>query len=130
SSENDVLNRDEFIVQESITRSIVRQLLPHISALAVAAAVQRPTEDPEAHELYLDGRYFFEKRDSAGFAKAQKYFRRAIKRDSSYAAAFAGLSDAYSHQAIFGFVLPADNIPMAKQYAARALADDSTLAEV
>jgi serine/threonine-protein kinase len=130
SFENAILNRDEFIVQDSITRSIVHQLLPHISALAVAAAVQRPTEDPEAHALYVEGRYFFEKRDSAGFAKAQEYFRRAIKHDSSYAAALAGLSDAYSHQAIFGFVPPAENIPLAKQYAARALADDSTLAEV
>jgi tetratricopeptide (TPR) repeat protein len=126
--ENDA--RDEFTVQDSITRSIVRQLLPHISALAVATAVKHATENAEAHGLYLQGRYFFEKRDSAGFAKAQDYFRQAIRLDSSYAAAYAGLSDAYSHQAIFGFVLPAHNIPLAKQYAYRALADDSTLAEV
>jgi TolB-like protein/Flp pilus assembly protein TadD len=126
--ENDA--RDEFAVQDSITRSIVRRLLPRISALAVAASVRHATENPEAHDLYVQGRYFFEKRDSAGFAKAQDYFRQAIKLDSSYAAAYAGLSDAYSHQAIFGFVLPAHNIPLAKQYAEHALADDSTLAEV
>src|SRR5207253_5371218 len=54
--EHDVLNRDEFTVQDSITRSIARQLLPHISSLAVASLVKRPTENPEAHELYLQGR--------------------------------------------------------------------------
>ena len=128
--EHDALNRDVFIVEDSITRSIVRQLLPHISPAAVASSVKRSTESREAHDLYLQGRYFFERRDSASLSKAQDYFQRAIRNDSSYALAYDGLSDAYSHQAVFGFAPPVGNFPRAKEYAARALAHDSTLVEV
>jgi len=128
--EHDALNRDVFTVEDSITRSIVRQLLPHIPPAAVASSAKRPTESREAHDLYFQGRYFFEKRDSASFTKAQDYFRRAIRSDSSYALAYDGLADAYSLQANFGYALPAGNFPKAKEYASRALAHDSTLAEV
>jgi eukaryotic-like serine/threonine-protein kinase len=128
--ENDALNRDVFSVEDSITRSIVRQLVPHIPSAAIAASVKHATENREARDLYLQGRYFFEKRDSASFPKAQDYFRRAIRIDPSYALAYAGLADAYSHQSGFGFALPAGNLPKAKEYAARALALDSTLVEV
>jgi serine/threonine-protein kinase len=127
--EIDALNRDVFTVEDSIARSIVRQVLPRISSMTVASLVKRPTENREAHDLYLQGRYFFEKRDSAGFTKAQDYFRRAIRKDSSYALAYAGLADAYSHQAAFGFASQA-NYPKAKEYASLALAHDSTLVEV
>ncbi|HEX9128892.1 MAG TPA: protein kinase [Gemmatimonadaceae bacterium] len=128
--ENDAMNRDVFSVEDSITRSIVHQLLPRIPSAAIVASVKHATENREARDLYLQGRYFFEKRDSASFPKAQDYFRRAIRSDPSYALAYAGLADAYSHQSGFGFALPAGNLPKAKQYAARALALDSTLVEV
>jgi serine/threonine protein kinase/tetratricopeptide (TPR) repeat protein len=120
---------DVFTVEDSVTRSIVHQVLPRISPVTIASA-KRPTENREAHELYLQGRYFFERRDSAGLRKAQEYFRQAIATDSSYALAYAGLADAYGLQANFGFVRPGRNFPMAKRYAALALAHDSTLVEV
>ena len=128
--ENDALNRDVFAVEDSITRSIVRQIVPRISPLTFASVVRRQTENPAAHDLYFQGRFFFEKRDSASFTKAQEYFRRAILIDSSYALAYAGLADAYSQQATFGFASAAINYPRAKDYASRALAHDSTLEEV
>jgi serine/threonine-protein kinase len=126
--ENDALNRDVFAVEDSIVRSIVRQLLPHISRSVIAA--KHGTESAEAHDLYLQGRYFLEKRDSAGLTTAQRYFERAISKDTMYALAYAGLSDAYSHQSVWGYVFPRVSFPKAKVYAARALALDSTLAEV
>ncbi|HEV7594945.1 MAG TPA: protein kinase [Gemmatimonadaceae bacterium] len=128
--DNDALNRDVFTMEDSITRSIVRRVVPRISAMTMASLVKRPTESPVAHDLYLQGRYFFEKRDSASLAKAQNYFQRAIRSDPSYALAYAGLSDAYSLQATFGFVSPLGTFPKAKEYASHALALDSTLAEV
>jgi tetratricopeptide (TPR) repeat protein len=128
--EHDALNRDVFSMEDSIARSIVRQLLPHIPGAAVASSVKRSTENHEAHDLYLQGRYFFEKRDSASLTKAQEYFQRAIRIDSSYTLAYTGLSDAYSHQSAFGFAVPANNFPKAKEYASRALARDGTLVEV
>ena len=124
------LNRNEFTVQDSITRSIVRHLVPHLSPSVIALAAKHATESPEAHDLYVQGRYFFEKKDSASFAKAQEYFRRAIRSDSLYALAYAGLADAYSQQATYGFAQLSSNFSKAKAYASRALALDSTLAEV
>jgi TolB-like protein/Tfp pilus assembly protein PilF len=120
---------DLFTIEDSVTRSIVHQVLPRISSVTIGLA-KRPTENREAHELYLQGRYFFERRDSAGLRKAQEYFRQAIATDSSYALAYTGLADAYALQANFGFSLPGPNFRTAKRYAALALAHDSTLVEV
>jgi serine/threonine protein kinase/tetratricopeptide (TPR) repeat protein len=127
--DHNALTDDVFTLEDSVTRSIVHQVLPRISAVTIASA-KRPTENREAHELYLQGRYFFERRDSTGLRKAQDYFRRAIATDSSYALAYTGLADAYALQANFGFSLPGPNFRTAKRYAALALAHDSTLVEV
>ncbi|HMG96187.1 MAG TPA: protein kinase, partial [Gemmatimonadaceae bacterium] len=127
--DHNALTDDVFTIEDSVTRSIVHQVLPRISPVTIASA-KRPTENREAHELYLQGRYFFERRDSTGLRKAQEYFRQAIATDSSYALAYTGLADAYALQANFGFSLPGPNFRTAKRYAALALAHDSTLVEV
>ncbi len=127
--DRNALTDDVFALEDSVTRSIVHQLPIRVSSVKVAAA-KRPTENREAHDLYLQGRYFFEKRDSAGLIKAQQYFRRAIATDSSYALAYTGLADAYALQANFGFSLPSVGFPIARRYAALALAHDSSLVEV
>jgi TolB-like protein len=128
--ENDALNRDVFTVEDSITRSIVRQILPRISPLTLASVVKRQTENRAAHDLYFQGRYLFEKRDARSFTLAAEYFRRAIQIDTSYALAYSGLADVYSHQAVFGYAARGANYRQAKKYAALALAHDSTLVEV
>src|SRR5438874_659619 len=129
SDEYDRDARDVFTVQDEIARAIVGALRVKLSGAANAALVKPSTENPEAHDLYLQGRYFFAKRDSTSLRKAQDYFERAIVKDPSYALAYAGLSDAYSHRAVFGYVPPHDIHSKAKQAALRALALDSTLAE-
>jgi TolB-like protein len=128
--EPDPRNHDVFAVQDSITRAIVRELRVKLSVGTSALLGKRATASEEAHNLYLQGRYFFAKRDSAGLRKAQEFFELAIQQDSTYALAFAGLSDAYSHQSVFGFAAPHDNFPRAKAAALRAVALDSGLAEV
>jgi len=83
---------------------------------------------PEVHELYLKGRYFWNKREGAGYQKAAEYFRQAIAKDPSYAQAYAGLADAY----LFAFSTddpPGGTVAGAKAAAARALELDDTLAE-
>src|SRR3989440_10927969 len=126
--DRDARDRDVFAVQDEITRAIVAALRVHLSGAASAALAKRPTESPEAHDLYLQGRYFFARRDSASLRKAQDYFERAIQKDSSYALAWAGLSDAYSHIGVFGYVPPRAVYAKAKAAALQALALDSTLA--
>jgi len=127
--DRDTRDRDVFAVQDEITRAIVAALRVHLSGPASAALAKRSTGSPEAHDLYLQGRYFYARRDSASLAKAQDYFGQAIQKDSSYALAWAGLSDAYSHLAVFGYVPPRVVYAKAKAAALRALALDGTLAE-
>src|SRR5438876_1579843 len=127
--DRDARDRDVFAVQDEITRAIVGALRVRLSGPASGSLVKRATGDPEAHDLYLQGRYFFAKRDSTSLRKAQDYFERAIAKDPSYALAYAGLSDAYSHRAVFGYVPPRDTHSKAKEAALRALALDSTIAE-
>jgi eukaryotic-like serine/threonine-protein kinase len=122
--------KDVFAVQDEIAQAIVGALRLRLSDAARASLVRRPTGSPEAHDLYLQGRYFFAKRDSASLRKAQEYFARAIATDSGFALAYAGLSDCYSHRSVFGYVAPRDIYPQAKAAALHALALDSTLVEV
>jgi serine/threonine-protein kinase len=120
---------DVFAVQDSIVRSIVRGVGGRISARATAVPETRSTENPVAHDLYLKGRWFFAKRDLVSLRKAQDYFEQAIKEDSSYALAYAGLSDAYSHSSVFGHFFPNEMFPKATAAARRALELDSSLVE-
>ncbi len=127
--DRDARDRDVFAVQDEITRAIVAALRVHLSGPASAALAKRSTESPEAHDLYLQGRYFFAQRDSASLRKAADYFERAIQKDSFYALAWSGLGDAYSHTGVFGYVPPRAVYAKAKAAALRALALDSALAE-
>ena len=128
--ENDALNRDVFAVEDSITRSIVRKVLPRISSMTMASLVKRPTEkSTTAHDLYLQGRYFRIQRTQSGLRTAARYFERAIAQDSSYAEAFAALAWTYSNFGAFEVSSPREAYPKAKAAAVRALELDSTLAE-
>ena len=103
---------------------------PRVSGTIRSSTQEYARKSPEAYRLYVQGRFFFERKDSASFAKAQDYFRLAIQKDSLYAPAYAGLADAYSQQGTYGFAQLASNFSKAKEYASRGLALDSTLAEV
>ncbi|HEX7023765.1 MAG TPA: protein kinase, partial [Gemmatimonadales bacterium] len=127
--DHDVLTSDVFVVQDSMARSIIRELRLKLPLGVDGVSPKRPTNSPEAYALYQQGRYFFEKRDSASLRKAQEYFERAIALDPSYARAYAGLSDAYSHSSVFGYAAPQALFPRAKEAASRALALDSTSVE-
>src|SRR5947208_558074 len=129
SDEYDRDARDVFAVQDEIARAIVGALRVKLSGAATTALVKPPTENPEAHDLYLKGRYFFAKRDSTSLRKAQDFFGQAIQKDSSYALAWSGLSDAYSHIGVFGYVPPRAVYAKAKAAALRALELDSALAQ-
>ncbi|MFN0180207.1 MAG: protein kinase domain-containing protein [Gemmatimonadales bacterium] len=127
--EHDVRDPDVFAVQDSIARSIVRELQVKLSVGTRARLAKRATENREAHDLYFQGRFFVEKRDLVSLAKARDYFERAIQADSSYALAYAGLSDVYGHESVFGGALPHEAFPKAKAAIQRALQLDSSLVE-
>lgn len=128
--------RDVFAVQEELARSIVGAVAPRLAsggsvrpAGAAASLVAHGTSDPEAYDLYLRGRYFFNRRTHDGFRRAAEYFAQAIGRDSGYARAWAGLADSYCIQSNFGARSSSEVCPRSIEAAQRAIALDSTLAE-
>lgn len=87
----------------------------------------RGTADALAHDLYLRGRFEWNKRTPAGLAQAVGYFRQAIARDSGYAASYAGLADALISLSMYA--PSADMIAQAEQASDRAIAIDPSLGE-
>ena len=85
--------------------------------------------DPDAYEAYVKGRYWWNKRGAANLQRAIDYFRDALDRDPTYAAAYSGRADAYVQLGYGGYLAPDDAFPKAKAAASTALQLDSTLAE-
>jgi TolB-like protein/tetratricopeptide (TPR) repeat protein len=121
--------KDIFQVQDEISQSIVSALSSTLGSSATAVAPRSTTRDLVAHDLYLKGDFFWNKRTSDGLQTAAKYYEQAIARDSTYALAYAGLADSYAVIAAFGYLEPKQTYARAKPAALRALALDSTLAE-
>ncbi|HZM97520.1 MAG TPA: protein kinase [Vicinamibacterales bacterium] len=119
-----------FAVQDTIARAIAGALKVTLTGGGAVALVARGTTNPEAHDLYLRGRYFLAVRNAVGLRKAIAAFKAALTLDSTYAPAYAGLADGYSLAVPFGGLSPGEAFPPAKAAAYRALALDSTLAEV
>jgi TolB-like protein/Tfp pilus assembly protein PilF len=120
---------DVFAVQEDIARSIVGALKVHLGGRAATRLATRPTQDLEAHDLYLKGRFAWNQRSVAGMREAVRYLEQAIARDPSFAQAQAALASAYLLVGPYSGAPLAESWAKSKAAAARALALDSTLAE-
>ncbi|HYN07913.1 MAG TPA: protein kinase [Vicinamibacterales bacterium] len=112
-------------VQEEIAGEILKKLRPRMSGDEKKLATKRYTDDPEAYQYYLQGRYNSNKGTIAGFKSAIEYFQRAIQKDPSYALAYAGLADSYLLLGSYWV----EAITEAKTAAEQALKLDPTLAE-
>ena len=120
---------DIFAVESDIATTIAETLQAKLTGSEKAAIAKRPTANPEAYELYLKGRFFWNKRTAADLRTAIDYFNQALGKDPSYALAYAGLSDSYDLLPFYGAASPADSLPQAKAAAKKALELDDTLAE-
>ena len=87
------------------------------------------TENPEAYQLYLKGRYFWIKFTPADPQRAEEYFKQAIAKDPTYALAYTGLADTYGASATNSWIAPTEGYPKAKAAVKKALELDETLAE-
>ena len=121
--------QDVFSVQDDITRSIVRALRVKLDPTARAGKLDHGTADLAAYDLYLRGRYAWNKRTPEGLQEAIKYFEDAIKRDSTYALAYSGMADAYISLFDYDILPAAQANPKSRAAAMRAIELDSTLAE-
>jgi TolB-like protein/Tfp pilus assembly protein PilF len=120
---------DIFAVESEIATKVAGALRAKLTPPEQNALSGRPTENTEAYQLYLLGRYFWNKRTAADFEKAIEYFNRAIEKDPNYALAYAGLADAYVLLSAYGEARPSDTFPAAKAAAIKAFELDPTLGE-
>jgi DNA-binding winged helix-turn-helix (wHTH) protein/Tfp pilus assembly protein PilF len=95
----------------------------------IAAVAERRTQNSEAHQAYLKGRYFLGKRTPEAFSKSIEFFARAVKADGEYAQAYAGLADAYKLLHNYNASPPKEYTLHAKAAAVKALELDDGLAE-
>jgi serine/threonine-protein kinase len=122
--------RDVFAVQDDIAQAIVSALQSHFgSELATTSTTRRGTEDLEAYDLYLRGRFLFEKRGDTSLRQALVHFHDAVARDPEYAEAYTGIADAFAVLPLYGTAPPDSVLPLALAAANRAIELDSTLAE-
>ena len=120
---------DVFGVESEIAKTIADTLRAKLTGREAATLSARPTENSAAHELYLKGRFFWNKRDTNDLQKALGYFEQAAKEDPNYALAWSGTADVYALLPLFGGADPADAYPKAKEAANKAIALDPNLAE-
>jgi TolB-like protein/Flp pilus assembly protein TadD len=120
---------DIFAVETEIASKIADILQAKLTGSAKQAIAAHPTENTEAHELYLRGRYFVGKRGAENLKKAIDYFNQAIAMDPNYALAYAGLSDCYDLLPQWSTVNRAEYVSKAKAAAIKALQIDENLAE-
>jgi TolB-like protein/DNA-binding winged helix-turn-helix (wHTH) protein/Tfp pilus assembly protein PilF len=97
-------------------------------AVAGGAMIAAPATSYEVYDLYLKGRYFWNKRNPQGFRQAAEYFQLAINKDPNYAPAYAGLADTFALMSSYGYAPPAEFIPKARTAALHALQIDESLA--
>jgi len=120
---------DIFAVESEIAKAVADTLQAKLSGAEQSAIAARPTENSEAHELYLRGRYFLGKRTADDFKRAIDYFNQAIAKDPNYALAYAGIADSYSISSGYSDEPPADALHRARLAAGKALSIDDKLAE-
>ena len=118
-----------FALQDSISTQAARSLTVQLSANGVAATRKRYTDNVAAYEAYLQGRYFWNKRNSASFRKAIEHFQQALEIDPNYALAHAGLADCYIRLNEYGGPMVQEAVPKARAAVTKALTIDDTLAE-
>jgi adenylate cyclase len=120
---------DIFAIQSDLALRIARALEAELTPAERERIARRRTGNPEAHALYLKGRYFWNQRSEAGFVRAIEYFERAIEADPQYAAAYAGLATAYALQGLSGNLTPREARGRVREAAMKAIEIDDRLAE-
>jgi len=121
--------RDVFAVQEEIAGAIVEQLRLKLGLKGGKLPIRPPKPNPEAYNLYLKGRYFWNRRGPADIQKALESFHQALQEDEQFAPALAGLADCHVVGGVQGTRNPKEVFPLAREAAEKALAIDPEMAE-
>jgi len=120
---------DLVTLQSEIAQNVLDKLRSKLSSEDQAKVAKTYTANPEAQQLYLKGRFFWNKRTVEDFEKAEEYFKQAIALDPNYALAYSGLADTYILMPNYGDFSSAEYRRKTEQAAVKALELDSDLAE-
>jgi TolB-like protein/DNA-binding winged helix-turn-helix (wHTH) protein/Tfp pilus assembly protein PilF len=120
---------DIMSVQDDIAREIATKLEVRLSTQQENVLRRRYSQDFEAYQMYLRGRYYWNRRSQEDLQRGIAYFEQATERDPNNALAYAGLADSYFVRAISGALPTGDAMPKAKAAALKALELDNSLAE-
>ena len=120
---------DIFAIEEEISREISEKLRLKLNGEQKRRLAKRHTDKTAAYQLYLKGRYYWNKRTEEGLKKGIEHFQQAIAVDQNYALAYAGLADSYNLLASYSALPPSEAFKVAKQAATQALELDPMLAE-
>jgi TolB-like protein/Flp pilus assembly protein TadD len=120
---------DIFAVESEIAKTIADSLQAKLTGMERTAMSKQPTANTEAYQLYLKGRFFWNKRTAADLRKARNYFEQSAAVDPNYALAYSGVADADVLLPLYGGGEPGDFYPRAKAAANKAIALDPNLGE-
>jgi len=115
--------------QREIATEITAKLQLRLSGEDQKGLTKRYTENNEAYQLYLKGRYHYARRTKDDVLKSINYYQQAIKLDPNFALAYARIADSYNAMPVYPYLSPKEAIPLAKEASIRALEIDPTLAE-
>ena len=116
-------------LQSEIARDVSSKLKTKLSGTEESRVAKTYTADTEAYQLYLKGRFQWNKRTSDSLKQGVEFFNQAIERDPDYALAYSGLAESYELFPSYSVALPQECMPQAKAAAVRAIAIDDSLAE-
>ena len=120
---------DVFQIESDIAKTIAEKLEAKLTGSEEHAISAKPTADLEAHQLYLKGRYLWNRRTGNNLKKALGHFQQAAEKDPNYALAYTGIVDSCALIPVYGAGTPQDYYPRAKAAAQKALELDDTLGE-
>jgi serine/threonine-protein kinase len=116
-------------LQSDIARDVSSKLKIKLSGADEQKLTKNYTQNAEAYKLYLQGRFYANKRTPKDARKAIDYFQQAVRIDSNYAIAYGGLAASYTYLTIYGDEPASETFPKAREFSLKAIALDSTLAE-
>ena len=120
---------DVVSLQSEIARDVSSKLKSKLSGADVAKVEKNYTANAEAYQLYLKGRFQWNKRTGESLKQAVEFYNKAIEKDPNYALAYSGLAESYVLFPNYSVALPMESMPKAKAAAVRALEIDDSLAE-
>ena len=121
--------RDLLEIENELGRTIAQQVQVNLGQQWQVELAKARSVDPEAYDLYLRGRYYWNQRTPGGIKESIGYFQQAIAKDPDFALAYAGLADAYNLANIIAGYPAKDSLPAARTAATRAIALDPFLAD-